>query len=683
VRWRFAILLAITLAGAGFRFVTLDRPPLWGDEALTYSRVCGSLDEMFDILRYDGFMPLHYELYWWLGHGMPIGHWQLTSPILLTPKVMRIIPALCGTLMIPAIYFATRQLASVRAALLAAALACVSAYTMAYSHDAKMYVQTWFFVTLNLGCFGWWIRTRGLTAWLAWIATGLAACGFHIAAALMVAPQVLMFLTARHARWPAGLAMLLGLAVIAAGPIGYYSHFNEWNQRTGGLLPGASSPGPETIEGNWDESGIAWVEDRTRDTTGPELLTETASVYLIGTEWTDPDRHTQSSDPVVSPRVHRLVGHAFIAALAAIALGLLPWRAAWRSGPRASSLADPPIQPAWRVFLWLSLLLIVPIYGFFYCRSVHGFVSPMDWLDAARPFAASPFVWLAAAVLIYFSGYTMAQRLARLVQFTAVVATIIALCGGLYLFWQFQLDRHWQHMRDLHGNWVDAANSPELDWKSVWMPRYSGVVWPAMAIACAILLARIPTIYLRWPAVAVVLAINGGNAACRLLADTQPPQPRIFADVAAVRDSHESTRIVMTSLDPDRRGRTLWFHASNYGLYGDAGRYFACIALGLEPSPSDFRNGLITNEYRPWLGDLVPPENIPNGIATRETNRLIIWERYQRFQEPEELPADDDIVQSLGPTWKLARRPEIFRLRNWHDWGDMGWMRRREFVRNK
>src|SRR3954470_13068350 len=160
VRYRLLIVLLLTVAAGALRFAALDRPPLWGDEALTYSRVIGSFGEMLDILRSDGFTPLHYEIYWWLQHGMPVGpSLHLAPHLVLTPKVMRIVPALCGTLMVPAMYFAAVQLVRVPVALLAAAYAAVSAYLMAYSHDAKMYVQTWLFVVLNLGCAWWWLRS--------------------------------------------------------------------------------------------------------------------------------------------------------------------------------------------------------------------------------------------------------------------------------------------------------------------------------------------------------------------------------------------------------------------------------------------------------------------------------------------------------------------------------------------
>src|SRR5262245_19186318 len=203
VRDRHALLLAITVVGGVMRFTTLDRPPLWGDEALTYSRVIGTFDDMMRILRTDGFTPLHYFIYYWMQHGMPVGWLKLAPGLILTPAVMRIVPSLCGTLIIPAMYFAARQLASVRASLLAGAFACCSAYLMAYSHDAKMYMQCWLFVALNLGCLWWWLRSSGWAAWLAWvcwIVTGTIAMGFQIGAVLLLIPQPIIMLTHTRVR---------------------------------------------------------------------------------------------------------------------------------------------------------------------------------------------------------------------------------------------------------------------------------------------------------------------------------------------------------------------------------------------------------------------------------------------------------------------------------------------------
>src|SRR5580704_4831554 len=44
-------LLVVTALGCVFRFAWLSRPALWGDEALTFSRVCGTYEQMLDVLR--------------------------------------------------------------------------------------------------------------------------------------------------------------------------------------------------------------------------------------------------------------------------------------------------------------------------------------------------------------------------------------------------------------------------------------------------------------------------------------------------------------------------------------------------------------------------------------------------------------------------------------------------------
>ena len=60
------LLLAITLLGGVVRFATINSPPIWGDEAHTFGRISGNFPyrDLLDILQYDGFTPLHYELYW-------------------------------------------------------------------------------------------------------------------------------------------------------------------------------------------------------------------------------------------------------------------------------------------------------------------------------------------------------------------------------------------------------------------------------------------------------------------------------------------------------------------------------------------------------------------------------------------------------------------------------------------
>ncbi len=185
-RGHWLVLLALTLAAGALRLFWLERPCLWWDEASTFGRVTGTLDQLFGVLREDGFVPLHYEAYWLLGRAT-----------LLTPFAMRVIPALAGTLMVPAIYFLAVQMLPRRTALAAAAFAACSAYLSFYSRDAKMYMHLWLFVTLHVGCLLWWLRARRRVAWLCWVATGVAAAGLHAPALIIVGLEPVFFLFVR------------------------------------------------------------------------------------------------------------------------------------------------------------------------------------------------------------------------------------------------------------------------------------------------------------------------------------------------------------------------------------------------------------------------------------------------------------------------------------------------------
>lgn len=192
--WLALVLLTI-LAGV-LRFTAIDRPALWGDEAASWRRVSGTWQQLTDELRTAGFQPAHYVLTWWIKEGFPLRYTRAAEsaedarsapprgrrggePLVIgggprdvvvpqsrlvdakidpSPLVMRFLPALCGTLMVPAMYFLASQLVARRTALLVALFTCCSAYQLGYSRDAKMYAQLWFFATLHVGCLLWWLR---------------------------------------------------------------------------------------------------------------------------------------------------------------------------------------------------------------------------------------------------------------------------------------------------------------------------------------------------------------------------------------------------------------------------------------------------------------------------------------------------------------------------------------------
>jgi hypothetical protein len=98
-------------------------------------------------------------------------------------------------------------------------------------------------------------------------------------------------------------------------------------------------------------------------------------------------------------------------------------------------------------------------------------------------------------------------------------------------------------------------------------------------------------------------------------------------------------------------------------------------------APAEFRSNAAVNRYYDIAGEFVPPEQVPTH-ATPRTDRLIVWERHERWGDPNNLPDEDKITRSLGEQWKLAKPAEIFHHRSWYEWGEIAWMRRREFVRD-
>ncbi len=231
------LLLLLTLIGGAIRFTKLDQPTIWYDEAATFARTAGTYRQMLSALEDAGFGPLHYCAYWWIKNGLPYwGHlgtvdnldlnnvdgprrpqsitetrevrdfipskFLIPGGVTMTPFFMRLIPAICGTLMIPAMYWLTRELLGRRhLALLAATLTTFSAYLLNYSRDAKMYSDLWLFVALNVAALLWWLRTRRLVAWTMWIVTATAMIGTQLQGLFVIGIELLIVLTARNANW--------------------------------------------------------------------------------------------------------------------------------------------------------------------------------------------------------------------------------------------------------------------------------------------------------------------------------------------------------------------------------------------------------------------------------------------------------------------------------------------------
>jgi len=715
-------LLALTALSAFLCFNRLSQPPLLIDECFTYWRVCGNLDQLLDTLRNDAFMPLHYEILNWIGQGFPLGFGLHLIPggISLTPAALRFIPALCGTLMTPVMYFLARQLFNRRTALIAAALITCSAYSLFFSRNAKMYAPTWTFETLTIACFCWWIRTWRRDAWLCWIAAGVAAAGFHVMTLLMLPITLLYFLSmGRFSRWRIPM-LLLGMAIIAAGPAVYYGVFNRWTQNSGGLVPGVGvEPVPDA---NWQASGLDWIPPTDDSIRVPF---EALNNYLSGYQWSD------LSDLTEPPQHLQKYASAMLA-LAVVTYGLLilgalPWphlrriRAAARlSSPKS----ETELQPWWRSLLWLSLWIVLPVYCFFYCRSVDNFSPPtvwlssvfvfvgphwliallgtvavaallnhwprlarffaipllllavdaiaqtsgnhLDWLnDAAFPASRLALAILIPALLFHYAGITFRDRLRQLLRLTIVMALILALCEGAYFFWGYL------HARSIRKH-------PELPWQSLWVIRYVAMVLPAVWLAAAALISRLPTRALQIAAVLTICSYNLANGLARQYEQTEVPLDRAMADVFQSQPNSDARTYF------DLRFLT------NNAFYQPLATYNACIAAGLRPTPAEFRNGKtwpfqwgrVAAEFknRCIYNPTISAAQLHDDMAANpQVTRVITWQ----VSLPGNMSISwlgDPVTRGLGPGWTPIADDQIIVYYYWN-WSQEWLFRRREFHR--
>src|SRR4051794_24119625 len=123
------LLIALTLAGAALRFGTLDLQSFWFDESVTVRLV---RDDLFGMLGQipdsESTPPLYYVVAWFWAKLFGVGEVGLRS-----------LSALAGTATVPVIFALGARVASVRAGLIAAALAATNPLLVWYSQEARAY----------------------------------------------------------------------------------------------------------------------------------------------------------------------------------------------------------------------------------------------------------------------------------------------------------------------------------------------------------------------------------------------------------------------------------------------------------------------------------------------------------------------------------------------------------------
>ena len=663
---------AVTLIGGAMRFAWLGRPTLWNDEAQTYWRVCGSHQALLDILRGDGFGPLHYELTWLIGRVFT-----------LTPFWMRFTPALCGTLMIPAVYWLAWEFFDRRVARLAAVFACCSAFLMVYSRDAKMYMQSWLAVTLFAACLLSYVRTRQWSiAAVGWVA-GSVAMWLHATGFVVVPLTLLVVLIDRRVRARTAMCLTLGALTMLVGPLWYFTAFN-------GLVPSM------TLGGGMGLRGVGWVTVRTAGHTGPALLADTAGAFMYAFSWIDEKtvHATRIAGLMVLDALLMsiLLWHVVVAALlprkdgrpqmrlratpVLLAVwGVLPVYAMFRaSGFQGLSLTDTvravasvggvgtllagmaafaatlwiaPRRPVQASAIALALLLSAVVIAMSVVRAIvldvdFSMPSP-QWLSSTTLPSAVPGVAIAILLAAAWSraGNTFAERRRGVGPAVLVAAVLVGGMAAVDLF----VPRH----------------SPG----SVWMPRYMGFAFPALLITAAALTLRLRPAGLRWSVVGLLVTVNLTQASARIFVDSDPPIDRVAADVLSP-DARAGTTLVYTRPASEIGGPT-----ATGSIVNSVGRYYLYTQSGKPVSPSIFFQLPIALRMT-WS----PQEVIDDAARTPTATRVVVWDR---------LPysvAIEDVADShtLPPPWRRVSEVRYSVRTFWH-WGTLYVYRRSEYER--
>jgi hypothetical protein len=291
--------------------------------------------------------------------------------------------------------------------------------------------------------------------------------------------------------------------------------------------------------------------------------------------------------------------------------------------------------------------------------------NDFGWMDLAdKPLILMAAIALPAAMIFHYSGGTVRDRSIELLRLLAIVGVVLVLCGVMFLGWRW--------MRE-----VSLRKHPELQWQTVWHIRYVAIVWPAVWLAAAALVGRLPTTALRVAAVLMICSYNLTNGLAREYASSEVPLDRVLADIYQSQP-HSATRTYFEMHE---------MFESTY--YRPLVLYNACMAAGLEPTPAEFRvgsswpfqYGAAATEFRRRCiyNSSISSDRIREDLAKDAgISRVIVWEvsRFGMWSWPDDEAAD----AGLTGRWEKKSDEVIISHWNW-DWHNEWMFRRREFVK--
>ncbi len=203
-----AAVATLTVFAAILRFYRLGHQGFWFDEANTVLLVHLSPGKMLGLIpQSESTPPLYYCLAWVWARIFGFGEVGLRS-----------LSAVAGVLVVPVAYGAGARLMSVRAGLIAAALAAFNPLLIWYSQEARSYELLVLLSGLSLLTFAVLLERPAPRAAAAWVIASALALATHYYAVLLVIPEAVWLLVVHRRRRPAqvgvGLVALCGLALI-------------------------------------------------------------------------------------------------------------------------------------------------------------------------------------------------------------------------------------------------------------------------------------------------------------------------------------------------------------------------------------------------------------------------------------------------------------------------------------
>lgn len=215
-------LAAATVLGLALRL--LVRRGLWLDEATSVAQAQLPFREMLlDLVTYDVHPPLHHAVLWAVVHLLGVSETTVRGPSVLA-----------GTLLIPALYLAGRELYDRQTGLVAALLGAVAPVVVWYSQEARMYAFWMLFLVISVWAQSRALRRSGAWPWVLYALSAVLLLWTHYFTVLLVAVQQLVFLAVvlrrRRQGHPVrrlGVAWALTLAAIVLAVLPMLPYLND------------------------------------------------------------------------------------------------------------------------------------------------------------------------------------------------------------------------------------------------------------------------------------------------------------------------------------------------------------------------------------------------------------------------------------------------------------------------